>query len=121
MRGLRHAALLLALCATTAGPVRASEPWTSDDVFASMAAHSDVAACVVRYEIGGTGFDPYARGSAGELGPAQLLPGGQLDVFMARGYSDPFSPWQSLDFLDDAIARGEGRYWSTFHLCVETP
>jgi hypothetical protein len=123
MRRLRHALLLLALLAATAMPVRAEwrdgeYVYTADDTLAAIETHSGLAACIVTYEVGGVGFDPYARGAAGEMGVAQLLPGGMLDVFYARNYSDPFSPYESLDFLDDALARGEGHYWTTYWYCV---
>jgi hypothetical protein len=120
-RALRHAALLLALCATTAVPARAE--WRGDtyvytvaDSEAALADASPLARCIVSREV--ADLDPYAVGAAGERGVAQLLPGGMLDVFYARGYATPWSPYQSVAFLEDALARGEGHYWTTYWGCV---
>ena len=91
-----------------AGPRR----WTPDDVHEALRTASPLARCVVTAEIGGVGFDPLSIGAAGELGPVQLHPFGKLRSFFMAGYSDPFSPYQSLAYLEEAIARGEGRAWS---------
>lgn len=70
------------------------------------------AQCIVRQEIGGVGFDPYAIGKSGELGPVQLHPRGKLPEFFALGYTDPFSPWQAIDYLEGALQRGQAWAWS---------
>jgi hypothetical protein len=119
-RGFRHAALLLALCATTAMPAHAE--WRGDtyvytvaDSEAALADAGPLARCIVRHE--DADLDPYAVGNSGERGVAQLLPGGMLDVFYSRGYSTPWSPYESVAFLEDALARGEGHFWSTYGAC----
>jgi hypothetical protein len=117
-RAIRHAALLLALCATTALPARAEYRYTPADTLAAMERHSALAQCIVTGEVGGVGYDPYAVGRAGELGVAQLLPVyGKLPAFYEQGFDNPYSPYQSMDFLDAALARGEGPAWSTFWGC----
>jgi hypothetical protein len=118
-RALRHAALLLALCATTAAPAHADYRYTPEDVLAAMSTHSALAACIVTGEVGGVGFDPYAVGGQGELGPVQLLPVyGKLPEFYEQGFDNPFSPYQAMDYLDAALARGEGPAWTTYRRCV---
>ncbi len=87
--------------------------WTPDDVRAAMAGASWCAQQIVRGEVGGVGFNPYAVGAAGELGSAQLHPRGLLPDFYQRGYSDPFSPYQAVSYLEGALARGLGRHWTT--------
>jgi hypothetical protein len=116
-RTLRHAALLLALCATTAMPAHAAEPWTEADSEAAISEHSALAGCIAYAETGGT-LDPYSVGRAGELGIAQLLPSGELQTFYRLGFDDPYSPWQALDFLDWSLARGRGHFWTTYGGCL---
>jgi hypothetical protein len=115
-RTVRHAALLLALCATTAMPVRASEPWTVADSESALATASPLATCIVSIEDGS--LDPYAVGAQGELGLVQLHPRGKLPEFYAEGYSDPYSPYQSVAYLEGALARGEGPAWSSYWWCA---
>ena|SRR3990167_620969 len=88
------------------------EPWTPQDVHLAISLASRRAACIVRYEVGGVGYDPYAVGMSGELGPVQLHPRGKLPEFYARGYTDPFNPYQALVYLDDALAQGQAYHWS---------
>jgi hypothetical protein len=119
----RHAALLLALCATTAGPVRAAGGeeyvYSPADTLAAMEMHSPLAACVVRLEVGGVGFDPYAVGAQGELGPVQLHPRGLLPLYIRwSGGASPYDPYTSIAFLDWAIERGYGPQWSAWRYCA---
>jgi hypothetical protein len=118
-RTLRHAALLLAVCATTAMPARAEYRYTPDDVLAAMSTHSALAACIVTGEVGGVGYDAYAVGAAGELGPVQLAPFGLLDDYLRwSGGASPYDPYTTLDYLDYALGRGMGPNWSTYWRCL---
>jgi len=126
-RGIRHALLLCALLAATLPRVAHASGWsvdwstytyTSYDTHAAMDMHSSLAACIVTYEVGGVGYDPYAVGAAGEMGAAQLHPQGLYGDFLAQGYTDPYSPYQALDYLDDALDRGLGWNWTTYALCT---
>lgn len=90
--------------------------WTPADVLAAMATASPRARCIVRTEVGGVGYDPYAVGRAGELGPVQLHPRGKLPEFYALGYTDPFSPVESIEYLERALARGQASHWSAVGL-----
>jgi hypothetical protein len=60
--------------------------------------------CVVFHE---STYRPYAVGLAGEQGPVQLHPRGAAIEYRRRGYTDVWSPWQSIDFL--AVLALEGR------------
>jgi hypothetical protein len=81
-----------------------------------MSRHSWLAGCIVRLE--SDNLDPYSVGRAGELGVAQLHPRGKLPEFYAFGYDNPFSPYQAMDYLDEALARGEGPAWTTYWYCT---
>lgn len=125
MRPFMHSALLtligvaclLSVPTTTAH----AENWhsyryTVADTEAAMSRHSWLAGCIVRLE--SDNLDPYSVGKAGELGVAQLHPRGLLNQFYAVGYTNPYSPYQSMDFLDWALERGEGPNWTTYYMCV---
>jgi soluble lytic murein transglycosylase-like protein len=62
--------------------------------------------------------DPYAVGAAGELGVVQLHPQGMLRTFRARGYDDPFNPYQAVDFLAVMINEGQGSQWAAYRGCL---
>lgn len=66
----------------------------------------------MRYEVGGVGYNPYARGSQGEQGAAQLHPQGKLSEFYGLGYTDPDNPYQAVAYLEDALRRGQANHWS---------
>ena len=57
-------------------------------------------------------FYPYAVGRRGELGPVQLAPWGELRRFYARGFSNPYSPYESISFLAQRLNEGGARAWS---------
>jgi hypothetical protein len=130
VRLLLHAALLGVVALATAAPAQASwdvnwttYTYTADDTYAAMEQHSLVAQCIVTAEVGGgwyggPPFDPYSVGQAGELGVAQLHPRGKLPEFYALGYTNPYSPYQSMDYLEEALERGEGPAWTTYWYCV---
>ena len=88
------------------------EPWTPDDVIARIAWATPRARCIVRSEVGGVGYDPYRNGRQGELGPVQLHPRGKLPEFYARGYRDPHSPHEAVDYLEWALANGQAGHWT---------
>lgn len=95
-----------------------ADGWTPDDVLASMDTHSSTAACMVRMEVGGVGYDPYAVGAEGELGPVQLHPRGLLSLYEEwSGGASPYDPYTSMDFLDWAIANGYGPQWTSWWWC----
>lgn len=52
------------------------------------------------------------RGKLGEKGIAQLAPFGLEPDFYRQGYTDPDDPYQAVDYLDAALARGLARNWS---------
>lgn len=51
-------------------------------------------------------------GRAGERGPLQLHPRGELPTFYARGYHDPTDWWEASDFAAARFAEGGARAWS---------
>lgn len=70
--------------------------------------------CISGHE---TRLTTHKVGAAGEVGPVQLLSGGELVTFRQMGYLDPRSPDDSLDFLARRIKDGYLSYWSTAGLC----
>jgi hypothetical protein len=106
-------ALLLALQATPA------QAYTTEDTYqaiAAAAADTGVAASrlhrMVACETGGT-YDPHSIGDRGtSFGAVQLHRGGELGRFYALGYTDPFNPYESLDFLARAILDGRASAWT---------
>ena len=92
--------------------------WTAADVLDARSTASPCAATILDGEIGGYGYEPYIDGADGEKGPFQLHPLGKLPVFVAwaraRGEDpDPHNPWQTLVFVEEQIAAGQGYHWST--------
>lgn len=64
---------------------------------------------IVWCETGGT-LSPSAIGDHGSsFGAAQLHHGGLLEHFRSVGYSDPFNPYEAIDYLARAIV-GEWSY-----------
>jgi soluble lytic murein transglycosylase-like protein len=57
-------------------------------------------------------LDHRARGALGERGLFQLLPGGELAVFYAWGYTDPDDPYQAADFTAARFAQGQSFRWT---------
>lgn len=115
-RPLAIAGLLLVLAT---GPVQAAETqYTAEDTIAAIDQYADEQGVsraylrrIVSCETGAT-FDPYSVGRQGELGAAQLHPRGRLRHFLALGYLDPFSPWQSVRYLAQEIRFGRASAWS---------
>lgn len=89
------------------------ERWTAADVLEARATASFCARVILDGEVGGVGYDPYRDGKAGEKGPFQLLPRGELRTFYARAYTDPHDPWQSLHFTEQRLREGGGSAWTT--------
>ena len=84
--------------------------WTREDVLTAMSLHSLRVQCVVRHEIGGVGYSPYAISEWGDMGPAQINPHGKLRRFLAAGYTDVFNPFQALDFLESELPLDPGAW-----------
>lgn len=117
--------LLLAAAIAAPSAHAAPVPWTPDDVRDAISRTSPTVACIVTGEIGGYGFDPYVRGAAGEVGPAQLCPCGLLSDFqygswtdLSPEYRDPHSPYMAVAYLESAVDRGLGSNWSTWEACL---
>lgn len=99
--------------------VERARRWTADDVHQALRTASPLARCVVAHEIGGVGYEPYSVSRTNDLGPVQLNPQGLLREFL-RENDDPFSPYQSIAFLDEKISEGRGGNWMPIRLglCV---
>ena len=102
----------LALCGL---PARA---YDADDTLAAIdQASADTGVsrarlyAIVRCETGGT-FSPNAVGRLGEIGAAQLYRKGELPNFYARGYDNPWNPYQAVDFLANRLLEGGARAWT---------
>lgn len=93
------------------GPRRSR--YTAADVHAALRTASARARCIVRYEVGGLGYNPYAVGSQGERGPAQLHPRGLLPRYLQWSGGDaPENPYKAVPFVDWGLANGYARHWS---------
>jgi hypothetical protein len=93
--------------------------YTRDDTYQALydAAHANGVAHARLYRIvaceTGYTFNPYSVGDRGQsLGAAQLHRRGRLGDFYSRGYSDPFNPYEAIDYLAVSINEGDARYWT---------
>jgi hypothetical protein len=66
---------------------------------------------IIRCETGGT-FDPNSVGRMGELGAVQLYRRGELPTFYARGYDNPWNPYQAVEFLATRLLEGGAHAWT---------
>ena len=99
----------------TAPPTSDSAPvrFTPADVLDRLETASPRARCIVRYEIGGYGYDPYVRGAQGERGPAQLASFGLLPLFERwSGGAEPENPEAAISFLEWALQNGYAQHWA---------
>ena len=111
-------AAVLVLAYDAARAQEAPRRWTVEDVLLRLETASPLARCIVKVETGGT-YNPYAVGDHGtSLGPTQLHSPGKRDDFYAQEYTDPYSPQESIDFLEAQIAAGNGPAWSAYWWCV---
>lgn len=51
---------------------------------------------------------------SGAKGLYQLKSPGELDVFYARGYDNPFDPSEAANFTAEELKAGKGYYWSCY-------
>lgn len=87
--------------------------WTAADVLAVRATASPRARCVIDGEVGGVGYNPWAVGKAGELGPVQLHPRGLLpDYLRWSGGAAPQNPRMAVAYLEHMLSIGQGRHWT---------
>lgn len=112
VEALKVALATLAIMAACSGSARADElgvrQYDHDDVVAALEGQSVMVRRIIYCEVGRSGrYDPYAVGSSGEVGPAQLLPGAGngLAIFYRWGFSDPNSPAESVAFVNEVIRR----------------
>ncbi len=109
----RHAAVLAVLFAATFHQAQAGPPELEQIVVERAAAHGQDAgylSTVIECE---SEWDTHAVGALGELGLAQLKPGaGELARFYRYGYSDPFSAYESIDYLALRFSEGGAGAWS---------
>ncbi len=107
---------LLALVATLslpAAPVAAQNSSYVETVIRDRAAYWGVSGnYLVNVAWCESRLDPGALGRAGEIGVYQLHPYGLLPLFYERGYDNPWSAWQNVDFAVWAFSRGLGSHWS---------
>ena len=123
LRWMVHLATLVTLLALLANAMRvhaqeedASYVYTAADTLAAIDQASVAHGVswrwlysIVRCE---SQLDPYAVGRRGELGAAQLAPWGELRRFYARGFSNPYSPYQAVAFLAQRLNEGGARAWA---------
>lgn len=100
--------------------------WTHDDVVLALAGQPVMTRRIIFCEVGRSGrYDPYAVGSMGEIGPAQLLPGrgNGLSIFYSWGGVDPHSPYDAVWFVNEVQRRGMigSQYPRTSRGCVGSP
>lgn len=108
----RRWALHLGVLALVAlASVGARWDYTAADTLAALEGAGSRTRCVIGYETGWS-WSPNEVGRAGEIGAAQLYRYGLLPDFYARGYSDPWNPYEAVAYADAMIAAGQGRNWS---------
>lgn len=101
----------------------AQETFTVDDTRQALNGKSLMTQRIIYCE---SRYDPYARNSrSGAIGAAQLLPGAHngLAIFYSFGYTDPYNPWEAVDFVEEVIQRGmvQSQYGSTMYGCPGSP
>jgi hypothetical protein len=87
----------------------AGTPWTDADVRAALVGRSLMVRRIIFCEVGRSGeYRPYAVGSLGEIGPAQLLPGrgNGLSIFYGWNFTEPNNPWQAVAFIERVEREG---------------
>jgi hypothetical protein len=87
----------------------AGTPWTDADVRAALVGRSVMVRRIIFCEVGRSGeYRPYAVGSLGEIGPAQLLPGrgNGLSIFYGWNFTEPNNPWQAVAFIERVEREG---------------
>jgi hypothetical protein len=108
--------------ADVARPLR----WTDADVRAALSGQPVMTRRIIFCETGRSGtYDPYAVGSRGEVGPAQLLPGlgNGLAIFYRWGFTEPNNPYEAVAFVNRVQAEGllGSQYPRTSRGCVGSP
>jgi soluble lytic murein transglycosylase-like protein len=113
-RLILHVAVLALLgVALAAPPAHAQSAAPLQDYAAEQAAAYGLsAAWLARIITCESGWNPRAVGAAGEQGLAQLHPRGLRPLFFTQGYTDPFDPYQSIEFLAWALANGYAAHWT---------
>jgi hypothetical protein len=84
-------------------------PWSDADVRDALDGQPVMTQRIVFCEVGRSGiYDPYAVGSRGEIGPAQLLPGpgNGLAIFYRWGFTEPNNPYQAVAFINRVQREG---------------
>jgi hypothetical protein len=97
-----------------------AQAYTTDDTLAAIDAASagyGVSARELRAVVScESKYDPYAIGRYGEQGAVQIKPGDieEHRFYEFYGYGDPWSPYESVEFLAREILAGRGSHWSCF-------
>lgn len=112
MRSLRHALILTMLGVGLAGTVQADEADVVAVIYQAADNHGIGRTWLLNVARCESTLNPNARGRLGEQGLMQLLPGGELDRFYARGYTNPWSAEQSADYAAARFAEGGSGAWS---------
>ena len=74
--------------------------------------------CIVRNEVAGVDYDPYAIGALGERGVAQLASFGKLPEFYRLGYSEPENPYEAVRYLQWALEHDQEWAWTSVKMGV---
>lgn len=105
---------------------QSQQSFTPQDVQNELQSRPTWVQCIVHKEIGRgitrngivyPPYDPYMPGLQGEQGPVQLHPSGLLIDFYASGFTNPYSPIQSMDYLELAASRNLLSHWPTSKGC----
>jgi hypothetical protein len=126
MSQLLGAVLFASVQAQSGAPVL----FTPADVLEAMAHTTPIASCVVRREIGGVGYNPYAVSRTRDRGPIQLHQDGPIEVdYLAvtpivaeqLGWPDPrpdiWDPAKTIPYLAWMLDHGYGPHWMTYAGC----
>lgn len=113
-RLLRHATILAVVAIAATSTAAGARPAGLEQIVRERAeahgASGDLLVGIIDCETGRT-WDASLVGAAGELGPVQLHPRGELIEFYRRGYSDPTDWWEAGDFASSRLAEGERNAW----------
>lgn len=105
-------AVLLALGLAT--PARA-EGWVEAQIRASAVRFGQSPAFMVRVARCESDLDWRAIGAEGERGVWQIHPRGLWSEFLALGYTNPVSVYESSEFAARMFRDGRGGAWSCWH------
>lgn len=84
--------------------------FTSEDIVDAFKSASLLVQCAIRVET--PSLNPYTIGKEFELGPGQFHRKGKLARFYQDGYTNPFDPYQVVEFMGYQFKLGDANHWA---------